>query len=84
MLALNAHLERNEPYEIEYRIRLTDGSVRWFRSRGQAVRDSGGKAVRMVGTVVDISERVEAERRLAQSEERFRAMFEKHAYPMWV
>jgi signal transduction histidine kinase len=38
-----------------------DGSVRWFLARGTAVRNEGGRVVRMVGTDTDITERKRAE-----------------------
>jgi diguanylate cyclase (GGDEF)-like protein/PAS domain S-box-containing protein len=43
-------------YESEYRIRRQDGSWRFLRSRAVAVRDASGRAVRLVGTEVDITE----------------------------
>ena len=44
-------------YEIEHRMLHKDGSVRWFLSRGSAVRGADGSLQRMVGTKVDITER---------------------------
>jgi PAS domain S-box-containing protein len=40
----------------EYRIVRPDGSVREVRAMGRAVRDESGAAVRLVGTVQDITE----------------------------
>ncbi len=60
-----------EQFEIEYRIILRDGAIRWIHSRGQCFRDAGGKAVRMAGATNDVSERKRAEDALRQSEKRF-------------
>ena len=60
-----------EQFEIEYRIMLRDGAIRWIHSRGQCFRDASGKAVRMAGATNDISERKRAEDALRQSEKRF-------------
>lgn len=53
--AVRRHLEDGEPYAIEYRLRAADGSECWVRSRGQAVRDAQGRAVRFSGANTDIT-----------------------------
>nr|WP_320010842.1 PAS domain S-box protein [uncultured Desulfobulbus sp.] len=53
---------RCESFIVEYRLRSRDGSWKWIQGRGKAAaRDENGKALRMVGTHVDISERKQAE-----------------------
>src|SRR5262249_37686296 len=55
---LREYLDGKRPcYETESRRFHKDGSVRWFESRGQAIRDANGQAIRLIGTVVDITER---------------------------
>jgi diguanylate cyclase (GGDEF)-like protein/PAS domain S-box-containing protein len=62
---LDAHLEGREAhFELEYRIRHQDGTYRWMLSRGLAVRDEGGHAYRMAGSLTDVTRRKEAEERL--------------------
>jgi diguanylate cyclase (GGDEF)-like protein/PAS domain S-box-containing protein len=46
-----------EPLDAEIRIRLRDGSYRWFRSRAAARRDEAGRILRWYGTDEDIHER---------------------------
>jgi PAS domain S-box-containing protein len=55
---------RGGTYEREYRIVPRDGSVRWLRSRGKVFRDAGGTALRMTGSVTDITEAKRAEEAL--------------------
>lgn len=62
-----------ERYEIEYRtIGLDDGQERWVAERGRAVRDETGTIVRFVGTLLDITERRNAEEALRASETQLR------------
>ncbi len=55
------HLNTREPYDIEVRVRMKDGRYRWFHDRGQAMWDSTGRPVRMVGSISDVTERRHAE-----------------------
>ena len=55
------HLETREPYDIEVRVRMKDGSYRWFHDRGQAVWDESGRPLRMVGSITDVTARRQAE-----------------------
>ncbi|MCA9047198.1 MAG: PAS domain S-box protein, partial [Planctomycetaceae bacterium] len=55
------------PYDIEYRLRTRSGEYRWFRGRGQAVRDEYGQLARMAGSIQDIHDRHEAQRALVET-----------------
>ena len=59
-------------YDVEFRIILPDGSIRWFRQRGIALRDASGKAYRMVGSIGDITDRKRAEEELLRVERQLR------------
>jgi PAS domain S-box-containing protein len=47
--------------EHEYRIANADGSYRWVLDRGIGVRDAGGRVVKVVGALSDITQRKRAE-----------------------
>jgi PAS domain S-box-containing protein len=65
---LEAYLSGKTPtYEQESRLRHKDGSYRWILSRGVALRDAQGKAVRMAGSHVDLTERKQAAEQLEQA-----------------
>jgi two-component system cell cycle sensor histidine kinase/response regulator CckA len=74
--AVQHALSDDIPFLVEHRIQLGDGSVRWLVGRGNVLRDPDGNPVRMAGITADITERKEAEERLRESEERFRAFSE--------
>ena len=52
-----AAIERDTPYDTEYRIVWPDGTERVLASRGQVYRDTNGKPPRMTGVCWDITER---------------------------
>ena len=55
--ALRAHLEGETPrLECEYRFLGGDGTWRWIRQYGLALRHPDGRAYRMVGATTDITE----------------------------
>jgi PAS domain S-box-containing protein len=51
-----------EPYRMTERIVRPDGEVRFLATNGEVVHDGDGNPVRMRGTCIDITDRVEAER----------------------
>ncbi|MDB5289660.1 MAG: sensor hybrid histidine kinase [Phycisphaerales bacterium] len=71
---LDEALRDRKPYECSSRLLRTDGSLRIVHSRGQAVYDQAGKAVRMFGTLQDITERVRGEEQANKLKDEFLAM----------
>jgi len=55
-----------EHFKCEYRFRAVDGTWRWARHHGVAMRDASGRAVRMIGSVGDITELKQRESELAE------------------
>lgn len=66
-----------EPYDIDFRIILASGEVRWISSRATPIRDAQGRVLRMTGVSTDSTERKIAEQAVRDSEERFRTIFEQ-------
>jgi len=60
----------------EFRVVWPDGSVHWIASRGSIYRKQGQKATRMLGIVMDITDRKRAEELLGASEQLARGQVE--------
>ena len=74
--ALAPSIASDAPFDLEFRIALKDGTQRWLYSRGAVSRDASGKAVRMYGASIDVTERKQADEKLRESEERLRRAIE--------
>ena len=62
--AVQSAIEEGGEYNIEFRVVLPDGSIRWFASQGLVFRNSSGKALRMSGIDMDITARKKAQQAL--------------------
>ncbi len=63
--AIESHREGNGGHlEVEHRMVARDGSERWVMTRGAAVRDGSGRALRIAGSMTDITARKVAEQQL--------------------
>ena len=54
-------VESGLPYELEYRVQKSNGVIRWVHARGHGFYDDQGKPLRMIGIVLDITDRKQAE-----------------------
>jgi PAS domain S-box-containing protein len=76
MRSLGRTVDQGTAHDIEYRIILPDGTIRWVEGKGEVIRDDSGKAVRLTGVCMDVSERKLAEderERLLAREQQARA-----------
>src|SRR5579862_2741193 len=64
-----------DEFYFEFRTSPRTGTVKWIASHGRIERAANGKAVRMIGTHSDITDRRRAEEILKHSESRLRAAF---------
>lgn len=77
-------LGSGQPYEVEYRMRRTDGEYRWFLARAIPLRDDNGRIVRWFGTNTDVHDSRTAQDQLRRSEERFRRLTIDIPQMVWV
>jgi len=75
--SVNACREDGKEYNIEHRIVWPDGTVRSVSEMGGVFRDENGKAIRMLGMVVDITERKRTEEALRKAHEELEAKVEE-------
>ena len=60
--ALEDHLEGRTPrFDCEYRVRHSNGDWHWLLARGRCVRDAAGKALRFVGSAMDVTAQKQAQ-----------------------
>ncbi|MCP4942728.1 MAG: PAS domain S-box protein, partial [Planctomycetaceae bacterium] len=62
-------LELGEPWDIEHRLILRDGTQKWVHAIGEAIKDESGKIISLSGITQDITERKQAEETLRASKE---------------
>jgi PAS domain S-box-containing protein len=67
--AVQQALATRRSFSVEYRIQDKEGKRHWFYARGQGVYDPDGKARRVEGAMLDITEKKEVESRLFDSEQ---------------
>ena len=83
LAAWSASVRDGEPLDREYRLRLADGSYRWFRVRATPTRNDSGHIMRWYGTVEDIHDRKTADATLAETETRLRLALDVGRLRTW-
>jgi diguanylate cyclase (GGDEF)-like protein/PAS domain S-box-containing protein len=58
-------IKHGEDFQVDYRVVWPDGTIHWMANRAQVYRDGNGWAQRVVGVVMDITDRKMAEQRVA-------------------
>ena len=57
-------IEKNAPFEVEYRINNKNGELKWFFERGRPIRGDNGNPSYIDGVIFDITNQKEAEKNL--------------------
>ncbi len=74
--AIDKAVKNGEPYDQVWEVITARGNRRWVNSKGNPVQEDG--IVKYIqGLIQDITEQMEAEKMLLQSEEKFRMLFDK-------
>ena len=72
---VDAAMKSGQPTEGEWRVVWADGSVHWIAGRWQVFMDASGESSKMIGVIIDVTERKRTEEALEKSEEKFSKAF---------
>jgi PAS domain S-box-containing protein len=84
MAAITAHLKRDVPFDIEYRLRKQDGSYFWCRALGRCKRDRHGIPLVMSGAIIDISSQKTAGPGPVKQDEHFGSIAKHSSTGVWI
>jgi PAS domain S-box-containing protein len=70
--AIDQAIAEKSEYEVEFRILLPGGTVKYIHTVGHPVLNASGDLVEFVGSATDITDRKQAEEALRRAEERLR------------
>jgi PAS domain S-box-containing protein len=69
-------LAMGSSFTLEFRLRRSDGTLRWSSARGRVWRDAHGRATRVIGVDVDLTQQKQYEEQLQRAEARYRQLVE--------
>lgn len=64
--AMNEHFATQQPFHTELRLKTKSGEYKWFSDSGQSVFNEEGEPMIVVGSIIDISERKNAEQQVIE------------------
>jgi PAS domain S-box-containing protein len=82
--AIRRAIETLGAYDVEYRVLLPDGTLRWIGARGHCMNIGETKGTRLLGVSMDVTAQKQAEDALRESEARFRTMANTAPVMIWM
>ncbi|HBK21425.1 MAG TPA: hypothetical protein DDZ60_02585, partial [Planktothrix sp. UBA10369] len=76
-------LENQTDFAAEYRVIYSDGTIHWVLGKGRGLYDEAGQPLRMIGTIIDITERKLSEIALSEAEEALSIAIEAAQMGTW-
>ena len=67
--SLKAHLQKDSIYDVKHRFQTKTGEFRVFRVKGEALFDQQNKAIRMAGSMTDVTEQIASQKALKKAKE---------------
>ncbi|MGA8261154.1 MAG: PAS domain S-box protein [Arenicellales bacterium] len=80
---LEEALTARRPYQLSYRLETKDGQIKWAFEQGQGVFGANGQLEAVEGFISDVTRQKEAEMALAQSEHRYRSIFQNAIFGIY-
>lgn len=77
-------IKQHEAFEIDYRLRCSDGDYRWCIDKGRPRFSETGEFQGYIGSVIDVHERKQAEQALHESEERLQVAVGAAKLGQWI
>jgi PAS domain S-box-containing protein len=85
MAKINATIKGSDTHwEDEYRFVTNDASIVYVYDRGMILRNDAGDAIRMIGSMQDVTRLKQNEMTIAMSEHRFRSLVQSGADIIWI
>ena len=81
--AIRLAIGKEKSYDIDFRIRWPNGTVRIIKADGQVIWDADGTPLRMIGVNYDITERTQTEMKLDEVNHRLRVATESAGIGFW-
>ncbi|MFA0960685.1 PAS domain S-box protein [Roseivirga sp. BDSF3-8] len=77
-------IQKNKPFQVEYRLKCYDGNYRWFLEEGRPYFDNEGKLLKWVGTATDIQDQHDTSQLMTLKAEEFETMTETIPQVVWT
>ncbi|MCW5935965.1 MAG: PAS domain S-box protein [Fimbriimonadaceae bacterium] len=81
---ISEHWKSGEPWEDTFPIKGKDGDYRWFLSRALPIRGNDGSVIQWFGTHTDITQHLELQSALQESEQKFKTMADTAPAMLWI
>ena len=81
--AVRAHIEKDEAYDVIYRLRRETGHYAWIHARGLVLRTADGLPIRMAGSMDDVSDKHVLEKVLKANKHELQMIFDNVPARIW-
>ena len=84
LAAISKAVEAKSVFDLEHRVKRTDGTLGWTRSRAIPILDDQGSIIEWLGAGSDITERKQAESELRQSHDTYLSLIENNPFGIYL